>query len=67
MFYEKRMRTLAFWRKKKKVRGDLIALYHFLRKETRERGASLFFKITDDWMHEMAHRCAIECSDWILG
>jgi len=52
MSYEERLRTLGFSSlEKRRLRDDLIALYRFLRRGSREGGAELFSLGSSDQMY----------------
>jgi len=51
MSYEEQLRTSGLSRLETRLRGDLMALYSFLRK-TGDRGADLFSLVSCDRMHE---------------
>ncbi|KAK4810867.1 hypothetical protein QYF61_008839 [Mycteria americana] len=51
MSYEEQLRTLGLSSlKKRRLRGDLIALYSFLRRQSGEEGADLFSLVSSDTM-----------------
>lgn len=52
MYYKKRQRTLGLPSlEKNRLGGDLISLYNFLDRGTREDNASLFFLVTNAKIH----------------
>lgn len=52
LFYKDRLRTLGLSSlEKNRLGGDLISLYNFLDRGSREDNASLFFLVTNDKIH----------------
>lgn len=51
MSYEERLTTLGLFSLERRLRSDLIALYSFLRRASREGGGNLFSLLSCDSMH----------------
>ncbi|KAK4824315.1 hypothetical protein QYF61_013060 [Mycteria americana] len=68
MSYEEQLRTLGLSRlETRRLRGDLMALYSFLRRGSGEGGADLFSLGSSDRTHRNGSKLHRGDLDWTLG